>query len=248
DPRVAANGSWLPPRYALSRRLRLSADGNYLQPFREVHRVSGADRRSVDPQGLQRWFFDYRRAKRTGLTMVESSQNVSPTPETPAAEQTATTQDLRFSAEGGQPFEIPILALQNLTLFPETVVPLGVGRPRSVAAVEASLATPEKLLGCITARPDRADDTDTRKDDLYEVGTLVMIKRMERSDDGMRLIVQGTERIRVREWKHEDPYLRAVVEILPEPRIVDADQVEAGKRNLQQMITEALALLPNVPP
>jgi len=180
--------------------------------------------------------------------MAESSQNVSPTPETPAAEQTATTQDLRFSAEGGQPFEIPILALQNLTLFPETVVPLGVGRPRSVAAVEASLATPEKLLGCITARPDRADDTDTRKDDLYEVGTLVMIKRMERSDDGMRLIVQGTERIRVREWKHEDPYLRAVVEILPEPRIVDADQVEAGKRNLQQMITEALALLPNVPP
>ena len=46
-----------------------------------------------------------------------------------------------------QPFEIPVLALQNLTLFPETVVPLGVGRPRSIAAVEAALSTPEKLFG-----------------------------------------------------------------------------------------------------
>src|SRR4030095_2708884 len=69
-----------------------------------------------------------------------------------------------------EPFEVAILALQNLTLFPETVVPLGVGRPRSIAAVEAALSTPEKLLGCITVRPDRADDTDTRKDDLYDVG------------------------------------------------------------------------------
>ena len=74
-----------------------------------------------------------------------------------------------------------------------------------------------------------------------------MIKRMERTPDGMRIIVQGTERVRVTQWKQEDPHLRAIVEILPEPRIVDPEQVEAAKRNLQQMITEALALLPNVP-
>src|ERR1051325_3644445 len=88
----------------------------------------------------------------------------------------------------GQPFEVAVLALQNLTLFPETVVPLGIGRPRSLAAVEAALATPEKLLGCITVRPDRADDVDAASADLYQVGTLVMIKRMERSADGMRII------------------------------------------------------------
>jgi ATP-dependent Lon protease len=147
-----------------------------------------------------------------------------------------------------QPFEISVLALQNLTVFPETVVPLGVGRPRSMAAVEAALATPEKLLGCITVRPDSADDSDAKPTDLYEIGTLVMIKRMERVTDGMRIIVQGTERIRVKEWKQEDPHLRAVVEILPEPTITDAEQVEAAKRNVQQMIQEALNLLPNVPP
>ncbi|HEU4507389.1 MAG TPA: LON peptidase substrate-binding domain-containing protein, partial [Pyrinomonadaceae bacterium] len=117
-----------------------------------------------------------------------------------------------------QRFEVAILALQNLTLFPETVVPLGIGRPRSVAAVEAALATEEKLLGCITVRPDRSDDTDAKSGDLYEVGTLVMIKRMERIENGMRIIAQGTERIRIIEWKQEDPFLRATVEIMPEPR------------------------------
>jgi ATP-dependent Lon protease len=181
--------------------------------------------------------------------MPESSQNAPAAADTPAAgQQTSTGQDLRFSTQAkGEPFEVAVLALQNLTLFPETVVPLGVGRPRSLAAVEAALGTPEKLLGCITVRPDRSDDTDAKSGDLYEVGTLVMIKRMERTGDGMRIVAQGTERIRVVQWKQEDPYLRALVEILPEPRIVDPEQVEAAKRNLQQMIQDALALLPNVP-
>jgi len=162
------------------------------------------------------------------------------------AESTETTNQ-PAQGQTNQPFEIPVLALQNLTLFPETVVPLGVGRPRSIAAVEAALATPEKLLGCITVRPDRADDIDAKGDDLYQVGTLVMIKRMERTADAMRIVVQGTERIKILEWKQQDPHLRARVEIMPEARVVDPEQVEAMKRNVQQMIQEALALLPNVP-
>jgi len=189
---------------------------------------------------------------------MPESENTTPSP-TPDAESTSTasegasetspTEGLRFSTEAkGEPFEVAVLALQNLTIFPETVVPLGIGRPRSVAAVESALSTEEKLLACITVRPDSSDDTDAQSSDLFEVGTLVMIKRMERTPEGMRIIAQGTERVRVVEWKQEDPHLRAVVEILPEPRTVDADQVEAAKRNLQQMITEALALLPNVPP
>ena len=86
--------------------------------------------------------------------MPESSENLppQPVPETRAP---------------GQPFEVAVLALQNLTVFPETVVPLGIGRPRSLAAVESALATPEKLLACITVRPDRSDDTDAKSDDLY---------------------------------------------------------------------------------
>ncbi|HEV2884258.1 MAG TPA: LON peptidase substrate-binding domain-containing protein, partial [Pyrinomonadaceae bacterium] len=159
-----------------------------------------------------------------------------------ATERSATTNP-------GEPFEIAVLALQNTTLFPETVVPLAIGRPRSVAAVEAALATEEKLLGCITVRPDvKSGSQDATSADLYEVGTLAMIKRMERIEDTVHIIVQGTERIRVVEWKQEEPFLRAVVRILPEAEVKDAEEVEAAKRNVQAMVQEALALLPGVPP
>src|SRR5438094_3292660 len=104
---------------------------------------------------------------------------------------------------GATPFEIPVLPLQNTTLFPETMVPLSAGRPASVAAVEAALASEEKLLACISVRPDKTSDQDAKPADLFEVGTLVMIKRMERADDTLHLIVQGTDRIRVQQWVQE---------------------------------------------
>ena len=148
----------------------------------------------------------------------------------------------------GKPFEIPVLPLQNLTLFPETMVPLSAGRSASVAAVEAALASEEKLLACISVRPDKTSDQDAKPADLFEVGTLVMIKRMERADDTLHLIVQGTDRIRVQQWVQEEPFLRARVQILPELEIKDAEKVEAAKRNVQALIQQALAYLPQVPP
>jgi ATP-dependent Lon protease len=148
-----------------------------------------------------------------------------------------------------EPFEIAILALQNTTLFPETVVPLAVGRPRSIGAVEASLATEEKLLACITVRAEINTSTqDAKSSDLYQVGTLAIIKRMERIENTMHIIAQGTERIKVLDWKQEEPYMRARVEILPDLKIVDQEEVEATKRNVQAMVQEALALMPGVPP
>lgn len=165
-------------------------------------------------------------------------------------EQPATVEEQPpTTRQPGQSFEIAVLALQNTTLFPETVVPLAVGRPRSVAAVEAALATEEKLLGCITVRAEVTNTTqDATPAELYQVGTLTMIKRMERLGETMHIIAQGTDRIKVVEWKQHDPYLRAVVEVLPDVEMKDAEEVEATKRNVQSMVQEALALLPGVPP
>ncbi len=180
--------------------------------------------------------------------MSENLDKSEPAPETtpdaPAPDATSIPQ-----ANKAEPFEIPVLALQNTTLFPETVVPFTVGRPRSVAAVEAALATPEKLLACITVRPDANNTTqDAKPSELYEVGSLSTIKRMERIEGTLHIIAQGTERIRIINWKQEDPYLRATVEILPPLKTVDQEEVEATKRNVQAMVQEALALLPGVPP
>jgi ATP-dependent Lon protease len=152
------------------------------------------------------------------------------------------------SSGQAEPFEIAILPLQNTTLFPETVVPLAVGRPRSIAAVEATLSTEEKLLACISARNENELGAEARPDDLFRVGTLVMIKRMMRTEETLNVIVQGTERVRVLDWTQEEPFLRARVEILPEVRTVDSDQVEALRRNVQNLIQQALAMMPQIPP
>jgi ATP-dependent Lon protease len=149
---------------------------------------------------------------------------------------------------GGTPFEIPVLPLQNTTLFPETMVPLSAGRPVSMAAVEAALASEEKFLACISVRPDKSSDQDAKPEDLFEVGTLVMIKRMERVEDTLHLIVQGTDRIKVLAWAQQEPYLRARVQILPELTVQNKEEVEAAKRNVQSLIQQALAYLPQVPP
>ncbi len=147
-----------------------------------------------------------------------------------------------------QQFEIAVLPLQNTTMFPDTVVPLSVGRTRSIKAVEAALATEEKLIACVTVKTPEIQGSDAKAVDLYEVGTIVNIKRMMRNDGVMQLIVQGVDRVKILNWAQEDPFLRAKVEILPELNIVDNEEVEALKRNIHGMIQEALAMLPNIPP
>ena len=149
----------------------------------------------------------------------------------------------------GERFDIAVLPLQQTTLFPETIIPLTVGRPRSVKAVEASLASEEKLLACITIKTEGITGQEAKTTDLYEVGTLVAVKRMMRSDDStLQLIVQGAERVRVVSWNQEEPFLQANIEVLPDLTIRNNDEVEALKRNVQGMIQQALALLPQVPP
>jgi ATP-dependent Lon protease len=160
------------------------------------------------------------------------------------------TQNLTEQTSANQPkqFEVAVLPLQNTTLFPETVVPLAVGRERSVKAVEAALATEEKLILCVTTKTENVNGQDAKYDDLYQVGTIGNIKRMMRAEDVLQLIVQGVDRVRILEWRHEQPFLRAKVEVLPDLTIEDNEAVEALKRNIQGMVQEALALLPQVPP
>lgn len=147
-----------------------------------------------------------------------------------------------------QQLEIAVLPLQNTTLFPETVVPLAVGRERSTRAVESALATEEKLIACITTKTENVTGDDAKPGDLYKIGTIVNIKRMMRNEGIMQLIVQGMDRFEIIEWTGEQPFLKAKIQVLPELRRVDDEEIEALKRNIQGMITEALALLPQVPP
>jgi ATP-dependent Lon protease len=162
----------------------------------------------------------------------------------------STSPDFITQSGSGSTFEVPVLPLQQTTIFPGTVIPLAAGRPRSLAAVEAALSTEEKLMACITVREgqNNAEVEATPPDDLYEVGTLVMIKRMMRSPEGIQLIVQGTERVRVIKWVQVEPHPRARVQILPALVRRDDQIIEALVRNVQTLIQRALALLPEIPP
>jgi len=144
--------------------------------------------------------------------------------------------------------EIAMLPLQNTTLFPQTVVPLAVGRERSVKAVEFALSSEEKLIACIGVKTEEVNGNDAKPTDLFDVGTIVNVKRMLRAEDVVQLVVQGNDRFKVLEWTQEKPFLKARVEILPELQVQSKDEVEALKRNVQNLVQEALAMLPQLPP
>ncbi len=162
--------------------------------------------------------------------------------------ETIQNIDLEDKPDLPKQFEIAVLPLQNTTLFPETVVPLAVGRERSIKAVEFALSTEEKLIACITTKTPDKNGNEAKYDDLFEIGTIVNIKRMMRNDDVLQLIVQGIDRIRIVEWISDEPFLKAKVEVLPELKIEDNTEVEALKRNIQNLVQQALAMLPQVPP
>jgi ATP-dependent Lon protease len=164
------------------------------------------------------------------------------------AEEIKKDQEQDDNLKLPEEMEIAILPLQNTTLFPDTVVPLAVGRERSMRAVESALATEEKLLACVTTKTENVSGDEAKYEDLYKVGTIVNIKRMMRNEGVMQLVVQGLQRFEVKEWQQDQPYIKAKVEILPELRRVDDEEIEALKRNIQGMIQQALALLPQVPP
>jgi len=124
-----------------------------------------------------------------------------------------------------------------------------VGRPLSLAAAEAALTTEEKLLGVVAQRED--NEAEPTPENLYKVGTVVVINRMMRSpgaEEVLHLIVQGQERYRIIGFTEQTPYLKARIEILPEPTREKTPEVEALQRNIQVLVQKALSLLPNVPP
>ncbi len=147
-----------------------------------------------------------------------------------------------------QTMELPILPLRNTVIFPSGISPLAVGRPMSLAAAEAALSTEEKLLGVVAQRED--NDAEPAASNLFDIGTVVVISRMMRSpgtEAMLHLIVQGQERFRILGFSEQSPYLKALVEILPEPAREDTIEVEALRQNINALVQKALNLLPNVP-
>lgn len=136
---------------------------------------------------------------------------------------------------------LPILPLKRTVLFPGTMMPLTVGRDRSIAAVEAALKTEDKTL-LVVAQRDAQTDQPTLED-LYSIGTKAVIKQTARAPEGhYNILIQGLERFVLLKLDQVDPYLQARVKQLPAPA-ERSTEVEALHRAILDIITELPKLI-----
>ena len=101
---------------------------------------------------------------------------------------------------------LPVLPLNNTVLFPHLFMPLSVGRPNSVAAVEAVLTSEDKNLIVIAQRDGQPDQIGEA--DLFTVGTRAVVKKMARGESGVELLVQGVERVVLLKIEQTEPFLK----------------------------------------
>jgi ATP-dependent Lon protease len=131
----------------------------------------------------------------------------------------------------------PVLPIKNTVLFPHLVMPLSVGRPMSVAAVEAALATEEKEILVITQRD--ASIEEPTQEDLFTIGTRAVIKKAGRHTEHLlELIVQGVERVVLIKLDRKDDYLHARVRPAPIPEEMSVE-IEALRREVIELANRA---------
>jgi ATP-dependent Lon protease len=134
---------------------------------------------------------------------------------------------------------LPVLPLRNTVLFPHAQLPLAVGRPKSVAAAEATLATEDRCFIAVAQR--EAGGEEVSADNLYTIGTRAVIKKVARGDGTLELLVQGLERGVLLKVEQTEPYLKARVRPLPLPEDGGAE-VEALHRAVAEQAARILEL------
>lgn len=157
----------------------------------------------------------------------------------------AGDEDQIFQMEN-VPEHLPILPLRNTVLFPGVVIPITVGRDKSIRLIKDVHAA-NKIVGVVSQRDSSIEDPSSG--DLYDVGTVAQIVKMFRMPDGSTtVIIQGKRRFMLGETLQEDPYMVARItlleEVKPEPENTELKDLIAKIREMAAMIVEQS---PNIP-
>jgi ATP-dependent Lon protease len=140
---------------------------------------------------------------------------------------------------------LPILALRNSVLFPAAVVPVNVGRARSVRLIEEAFGLDRPTIGVIAQR--KADDEDPLLEDLFEIGTLARVLKVIRLSSGQySVVLQGIARMRVLSSVAREPCLRARVQRVPEQTQRD-EEIDALAAHLREAARLLMRTLPQPP-
>ena len=134
---------------------------------------------------------------------------------------------------------LPVLPIKNTVLYPYLLMPLSVGRQASLAAVEAASNTEDKTLFLVAQKDAQVEEPTY--EDLYTIGTEAIIKRLERTESAVQLIVQGTRRMEIIEPGPATPYLQAQLRPLGEPSD-ESTEIDALERNMVDLAGQIQAM------
>ena len=144
------------------------------------------------------------------------------------------------------PDVLPILPLRNTVLFPGVVLPITVGRERSLKLIR-DVNKGSKLLGTIAQKDYTVDRPETK--DLYEVGTVAeILKILEMPDGSTSVIIQGKRRYKINEFIEEEPYFKAKVEGLKDILPENDNEFNAIVGSLKDLSIKIAQFSANVPP
>lgn len=144
------------------------------------------------------------------------------------------------------PESLSLLPLRNTVLFPGVVIPITVGRDKSIKLIKDAYAS-DRIIGVVAQKDVSVEDP--KLDDLKSIGTVAQILRMLRMPDGnTTVIIQGKRRFRVKELVQDDPYLKAVVEPFSDSTKVEKDQeFSAIVDSLKDISMQIIQQSPNIP-
>ncbi|MFO8032306.1 MAG: endopeptidase La [Desulfohalobiaceae bacterium] len=158
--------------------------------------------------------------------------------------QAELVQDSQEQGEGSKmdfPDQMPLLAVRDIVIFNYMILPLFVGRNKSIQAIEAALNEKRYIL-INTQKDEKVEDPGVQ--DVYEVGTVAMIMRMLKMPDGrLKVLVQGLSRARINSVVQEDPYPVVQVEKIEEQDVqeITAD-IEAQMRMAREQSEKIISL------
>ncbi len=147
------------------------------------------------------------------------------------------------------PIEVPeiisILPLRNSVLFPGSIIPIDVGRKKSVKLVEEAISKERPVIGIVTQRDARTEEPGPT--DLFSVGCAARIlKVIKLAKDNFSVILQGVSRIRLLEVGGQDPFMTAKVQPLPDAPSTDVE-LDALVMNLKDVAKRVIKLMPELP-
>jgi ATP-dependent Lon protease len=144
------------------------------------------------------------------------------------------------------PDVLPILPLRNTVLFPGVVIPITVGRDKSIQLIK-DYNKGDKTIGVVSQKQD--DTEDPNENDLFNVGTVAFIIKMLRMPNGdTTIILQGKKRFKIQQFIQTEPYHKAKVVSFPDIKPKENDkEFDAIISNLKQTSQEIIKLSPNIP-